>query len=582
MKAYISQLIKQSIQEISPSEAEQVLETAVFDVSYPKAEFGDYASNSAMMLFKNFNTKPASNPMEFAEQLAQKCLDIDGGNTFSKIEAASGFINFTLSEKQLAHNVVTMLEDIGIEQIGSGKKVVFEYSSPNTNKALHIGHTRNDVYGKACINLLKAVGYDVTTCEIINDRGIHIMKSLLMYLKHGNNTTPQSEGLKPDHFVGKFYAMFGSESSKSEEIEKQLLEEAQELLRKWEDGDPETRKVWKQMNDWFFEGVQQTYQKEGTTFDEVDFESEIFDKGKDLVLAGVEKGIFQKEEDGSVSLDLEEEKLGKKYLLRGDGTTLYITQDMYLWDVRNKRHNPDMALVTTSSEQGYHFAVLKKVFELLEYPWAKNFQHLPYEHVYLGQSKMSSRGGNTVSADELLQTVKDKVKQTMAELERLKGSTDNEELIEQIAFGAIKYGYLKYEPNTRIYFDIDQTISLQGNTGPYVQYAVARINSILKKVESPKTLAPQDLQLPEERLLMRKLLQFNDVVVMAAKEYKPNLLCNYLLELAQAFHAFYAVSSVTNAENESVRNQRVTVLLATSKILQQGLGLLGIASPEEM
>ncbi len=582
MKAYISSLLKQAIAEISPLEAEKVLSESVFEVSYPKAEFGDYASNAAMMTFKNFSEKPAHNPMEFAKLLAEKCVALDHAQSFSSVEAAGGFINFTLSAKALAGQILHILEDFQIEPIGSGKKVVFEYSSPNTNKALHIGHVRNDVYGKACINLLKAVGYDVVSCEIINDRGIHIMKSLLMYQKFGEGTTPESTHTKPDHFVGKYYALFSEKSSASEDMEKQLLEEAQELLVKWEAGDAETRKAWQQMNDWFYEGATQTYAKEGTTFDEVDFESQIYDKGRDLVLNGVEKGIFQKEEDGSVSLDLEEDKLGKKYLLRKDGTTLYMTQDMYLWDLRNKRHSPDLAIVTTAAEQAYHFAVLKKVFSLLEYPWAENFKHLPYEHVYLGKNKMSSRSGNTVTADELLSTVKEKVKHAMAELERLKGSTDNDELIEQIAFAAIKYGYLKYEPNTRIYFDIDQTISLQGSTGPYIQYAYARINSILNKVGSSQYASPENLDKPEERILMRLLTQFNDVVVLAAREYKPNVLCTYLLELAQAFHAFYAVAQVANADTDADREQRVCVLMASAKILEHGLGILGIAAPKEM
>ena len=582
MKAYISELIEESVKQISPDQAEAVLGSSSFDVLFPKPEFGDFSCNAAMILFKKFNTAPASNPMEFAKLLAEKCAALDGQNIFSKIEAVGGFINFTLFGKQVAHQVNQILENIEIDQIGQGKKVVFEYSSPNTNKALHIGHARNDFYGKACINLLKALGYDVTTCEIINDRGIHIMKSVLMYQKFGDGQTPETAGIKSDHFVGKFYAMFADKASESEQAEKQLLEEAQDLLVKWEAGDEAVRKTWQQMNQWFFDGVKQTYAREGSTFDEVDFESQIYDKGRDLVLGGVEKGIFQKEEDGSVSLDLEEEKLGKKYLLRGDGTTLYMTQDMYLWDLRNQRHNPDLALVTTAAEQAYHFAVLKRVFELLGYSWANNFKHLPYEHVYLGKSKMSSRSGNTVTSDELINTVIEKVKTTMGELDRLKGSVDDAQLIAQIAYGAIKYGYLKYEPNTRIYFDIDQTISLHGNTGPYIQYANARINSILKKVEGVKPAAPENLELPEEKLLMRILLQYPEVITMAGSEYKPNLLCNYLFELAQAFHGFYAVAQVANEEDKQKQAERITVLLATAKVLQHGLNILGIESPEEM
>ena len=487
----------------------------------------------------------------------------------------------------LAHQVFGMQKEIIFETdeatVGKGKKVVFEYSSPNTNKALHIGHVRNDVYGKACINLLQAVGYDVVSCEIINDRGIHIMKSILMYQKYGNNQTPEEAGLKPDHFVGKFYAMFGQKAAESEAVEQALLEEAQELLRKWEDGDVEVRAVWEKMNTWFFEGAKQTYAREGSTFDEADFESQIYDKGRDLVLAGLERGVFQKEEDGSVSVQFEEENLGKKYLLRKDGTTIYITQDMYLWDQRNKRHNPDMVFVTTATEQQYHFQVLQKMFELLEYPWAHNFKHLPYEHVYLGKNKMSSRSGNTITADELYDSVKERVRETMGTLERLKGSADDDVLVEAVALGAVKYGYLHYEPQTRIYFDIDQTIALEGNTGPYIQYAYARIQSLIRKAGISTTSAePAQLTIPEELQLMRTIIRYESVVAAAAREYKPNLLCSYLLELASNLNAFYANVSVTKEEDEQLKEQRVSLLLSTANVLKHGLNLLGITAPEEM
>lgn len=587
MKAYISELVTQAIHTVNPDEAEAVLGSGVFDVAYPKPGFGDYATNAAMMLFKKFNVAPAKSPMEFASALAKEIAKLDHKNTFSKVASVGGFINFTVKSEVLAHQVFGMQKEIvfATEEatVGKGKKVVFEYSSPNTNKALHIGHVRNDVYGKACINLLQAVGYNVVSCEIINDRGIHIMKSILMYQKYGANQTPEEAGLKSDHFVGKFYAMFGQKAAESEAVEQALLEEAQELLRKWEDGDVEVRAVWEKMNTWFFEGAKETYAREGSTFDEVDFESQIYDKGRDLVLAGLERGVFQKEEDGSVSVQFEEENLGKKYLLRKDGTTIYITQDMYLWDQRNKRHNPDMVFVTTATEQQYHFQVLQKMFELLEYPWAHNFKHLPYEHVYLGKNKMSSRSGNTITADELYDSVKERVRETMRTLERLKGSADDDVLVEAVALGAVKYGYLHYEPQTRIYFDIDQTIALEGNTGPYIQYAYARIQSLIRKAGISTTSAePAQLTSPEELQLMRTIIRYESVVAAAAREYKPNLLCSYLLELASNLNAFYANVSVTKEADEQLKEQRVSLLLSTANVLKHGLGLLGIAAPEEM
>lgn len=581
MKAYISELVAQAIQNISPEEAGTVLGSSVFDVSYPKPGFGDYSTNAAMVLFKKFNTAPASNPPEFARKLVEEITKLDNYNSFVKIESAGGFINFTLTKDALASAVNRLSKEIEIEAVGAGKKVVFEYSSPNTNKPLHIGHTRNDTYGKACINLLRATGHDVVSCEIINDRGIHIMKSVLMYQKFGEGATPTKTGIKPDHFVGKFYTMFGVKAAESETVEEELLEEAQELLRQWEAGNEEVRTVWKQMNDWFFEGVKETYKREGSEFDEADFESQIYDKGRDLILSGVEKGVFQKEEDGSVSIDLENEGLDKKYLLRKDGTTLYITQDIYLWNLRNERHKPDLAIVTTSAEQSYHFQVLSKIFMALEFPWAANFKHLPYEHVYLGKSKMSSRAGNAVSADELVESVKERVRKTMAGLEKLKGSANDDALVEKVAFGAIKFGYLNYEPQTRIYFDIDDTIALHGKTGPYIQYAFARIQSILDKT-GRSTAAPTDLDKPEELSLMRLLLQYNDTVLLATRDYKPNLLCTYLYEVASSLNAFYAEVPVAKEQSEDIKAQRIGLLLATANVLQHGLGLLGIDAPEEM
>ena len=551
------------------------------EISVPDPKFGDYSTNVALMLAK----KVSQSPRDVALKIVAEIKKFDVQNRFASVEEKGGFINFTLAPSVLMDTIALIMDQgalYGASIVGEGKKVIFEYSSPNTNKPLHIGHVRNDIYGQSCIRLLKSQGYQVVACEIINDRGIHIMKSVLMYMRNGKGKTPESEQLKPDHFVGKFYTMFATEAVKGEAQEKQLLEDAQNLLQRWEAGDAEVRKVWKQMNDWFFAGIQQTYGKEGTAFDEVDYESDIYDKGRDLVLEGVKKGIFAKEEDGSVSVDLTAEGLDKKYLLRKDGTTIYITQDLYLWNLRNERHHPDMAIVTTAAEQAYHFTVLGKLFRLLGFTWAEKFKHLPYEHVYLGKDKMSSRSGNTVSADELLTTVKEKVKIIMQQSERVKASAENEQLIETIAFGAIKYGYLKYEPNTRIYFDLDATISIEGNTGPYIQYAHARICSILRKAEKwgdavlPLQPAPAELE------LAKKLQHYSESVQLAAEEYKPNLLANYLYELASLFSRFYQEVSVMQETDLQKKYFRLQLISATAQILSNGLYLLGIESPDQM
>ncbi len=570
-KSYIQNLLEKAAKDLN-------FNLSLVTLSVPESRFGDYASNAGLVGAK----KLGKNPKELAEKIIKELKKGDAKGVCAEISSAGGFINFHLHQNYLAGFAEGLVKKIGISQIGKARKVVFEYSSPNTNKPLHIGHTRNDVYGLACINLLKALGYNVISCEIINDRGIHIMKSVLMYIKNGEGKTPESENIKPDHFVGKFYLMFSEQASKSEQAEKQLLLEAQELLQKWEAGDKDLRKLWKQMNDWWYEGVKATYEREGSYFDEVDYESEIYDKGRDLVLDGVKQGVFTKEADGSVAVDLSADSLDKKYLLRKDGTTLYITQDMYLWHMRDEKHHPELALVTTSAEQAYHFRVLKRIFESLKYSWAQNFKHLPYEHVFLGHDKMSSRAGNTISADDLLIMIKEKVKTAMAGLQKIKQSSTNDELVEQVAFAAIKYGYLKYEPNTRIYFDVDQTIALEGNTGPYLQYAYSRIQSIIKKAGNINASKPEKLTKPEELALMRHLLHYSETIEHAGKEYKPNLLCNYLYELAAKFNAFYSHVPVIAAESDELKHQRLTLLTAVGNVLHHGLNILGIAAPEEM
>lgn len=582
MKQYIFELLQAFLGNLQKTG--RISKLPDFDILLPDLTHGDYATNLALKLASELK----QNPNVIAQELSTALLTLDKEqkNVFKSIEPAGGFVNFSFSSEHLASLVFDLSKQVLFSelssQIGQRKKVVFEYSSPNTNKPLHIGHIRNDVYGKACINLLKSVGYDVVTCEIINDRGIHIMKSILMYMKYGNGQTPEQAQMKPDHFVGHFYKMFGQKSAESEQVEQKLNEEAQNLLQRWEQADLEVRDVWQKMNNWFYEGAKQTYAKEGTTFDEVDFESNIYDKGRELVMEGVGKGIFQQEEDSSVSITFPEEHIGKKYLLRKDGTTIYITQDMYLWDLRNKRHSPELAIVTTATEQSYHFEVLHRIFRLLGYSWANNFKHLPYEHVYLGRDKMSSRSGNSITSDELLESVKTRVKETMAGLERLKGSVDDDKLVESVAFGAIKYGYLHYEPQTRIYFDIDQTIALEGNTGPYIQYAHARIKSLLEKNSGLEPKNPSSLSQNSELNLIRILIRYNSAVSSAATEYKPNLLCNYLHELAGALNNFYSNVPVMKEPDENIRAERLAVLLACANVLKNGLGLLGIEAPEQM
>jgi arginyl-tRNA synthetase len=588
MKRHIQKLISEILGGMFVNG--QITALPDFRLDVPKENFGDYTTSVALAIAREGRFQAN----DVAAIIARELEVLDKEKAFKEIKVVNGFINIFISDSVAAEKVLEMSDNIVVEQIGQNvdggkKKVVFEYSSPNTNKPLHIGHTRNDLFGMACINLLRATGHDVIAAEIINDRGIHIMKSMLMYQKFGEGKTPESVNEKPDHFVGKFYAMFEAENSKdkTEKTEGELkptpLEiQAQEMLQKWEAGNSEIRALWKKMNDWFFAGIKETYVREGSQFDAVEFESNIYDKGRDLVLKGVSDGVFQKEEDGSVSVDLTEQGLDKKYLLRKDGTTIYITQDIYLWHSRAEKFNPDMAIVTTSAEQSYHFDVLGKIFKLLEFPWADNFKHIPYEHVFLGKSKMSSRLGNTVSADDLLVMTKEKVKETMLASQKIKGSPDDDVLLETIAFGAIKYGYLKYDHNTKIYFDLDETIAIEGNTGPYLQYTYARIQSIFEKAGRFSKVAPTELAHVSEQALIRHLMHYNETAAAAAKELRPTAICNYLYQLASKFNTFYDQVSVLNAESEEVKTQRLNLLAAVANNLKHGLALLGIKTVEKM
>ncbi len=587
MKSYVFSIVSEVLQGMFDNGEISAIPT--FDVTVPREDMGDYSTNAAFVLAKS----AGKNPNELAQLVAASIATADAKQqaAFATVKAVGGFVNIALSAQAVGERLQAIRDCITIEQSGNGKKLVFEYSSPNTNKPLHIGHTRNDVYGMACINLQRAYGYEVIPCEVINDRGIHIMKSMLMYQLHGVGQTPKTANLKPDHFVGRFYAMFTAEAEK----DPTLNEQAQTLLQQWEAGDPEVRALWQQMNTWFYEGVAETYVREGSAFSHVDHESELYTHGKELVAEGLKREVFTKEADGSISVDLTDRGLDKKYLLRADGTSIYITQDLYLWHSRSERFHADEMIVTTAAEQAYHFKVLKEIFELLGYAWAPSFRHLPYEHVNLGKEKMSSRLGNTVSADELLSQVKERVRAIMLDSEKSKGSADDTELVEAVAFAAIKYGYLKYDTNTKIFFDLEETVAVEGNTGPYIQYAHARIRSILARgladvlresgTEEKELTVAESFSLlcePAEVSLARMLLHYSESVEIAAHEYQPSVLCAYLHQLASKFNTMYDQVPVLQADNESQKNARLKLLAAAAAVLAHGLNILGIKAPETL
>ena len=474
----------------------------------------------------------------------------------------------------------------------SGKKVMVEFSSPNTNKPLHLGHLRNNVLGESVSRILKANGASVKKVCIINDRGIHICKSMLAYKEHGNGKTPETEGVKTDHFVGDWYVRFSQELKKETDdliaggIEKekaeartQIMSRAQELLRKWEAGDPDTVTLWKQMNSWAVEGMKKTYERTGISFDEFNFESETYLLGRDEVYKGLEKGIFYKQDDGAIAIDLTAEKLDKKILLRADGTSIYITQD---FGTAINRHNSwvfDKLIYVVGSEQQYHFKVLFLILDKLGFPWAKNLYHLSYGMVSLPEGKMKSREGTVVDADDLIDSLRDMALSEIREKGREEEVGDPMEVAEKIALGALHYFLLQVSPVKDMLFDPKESLSFTGNTGPYLQYMGARISSMLRKSEINENdmYLSADFSLlvtDPEWDLIKTLSAYYEAVTDASIELDPSVLTSYLYELSKAFSRFYHECPILNAENEELCAARLGLSKAVLKVLQDALYLI--------
>ncbi|MBK8488292.1 MAG: arginine--tRNA ligase [Chitinophagales bacterium] len=509
-----------------------------------------------------------------------------------------GFLNITLSNNFW---ITILQQNTGISNwnitIFNPKKIVVEYCGPNTNKPLHLGHVRNMLLGYSTANILQAAGNEVHHVNIYNDRGIAICKSMVAYLRKGNSSTPESTNTKGDHFVGKFYveysrilekeitALIASGKTK-EEAEKiaPIYLEATDMLRKWEAGDKDVLALWNTMNSWVYAGFNITYKKIGVAFEKDYLESENFSKGRDLVLEGLEKNIFYKKPDGSVWVDLTEDGLDEKVLLRSDGTSVYITQDIGVAKQRYSDFEMDTSVYVVANEQDYHFKVLKLVLQKLQEPYANGIYHLNYGMVDLPEGKMKSREGTVVDADELIDEITKNAVEFIDQSE--KGfDFDAEEKIavaNQIGLGALKYFILKVDPKKRILFNPKESIDLQGNTGPFIQYTYARIKSILRKYgNAPITITEKNL-LPLEKELIVLHDQYTSVIEKAAEAYSPADIANYLYALAKTFNKFYAEHSVLKAETTDKASLRISLIKITSEILQHGLKLLGIEAPEKM
>ncbi|GAL63383.1 arginine--tRNA ligase [Algibacter lectus] len=539
------------------------------------------------------------NPVQIGETIGNYL--VDNVSSVKAFNVVKGFLNIEISDSYFIDffNEIKQESAYGLVAPTAGDKAVMvEYSSPNTNKPLHLGHVRNNLLGYSVAEILKASGKKVYKTQIINDRGIHICKSMLAWQKFGEGETPESTGLKGDKLVGNYYVKFDQEykkeiqdlitkGSSEEEAKKNapILLEAQNMLLKWEAGDEEVVKLWKEMNSWVYDGFNVTYKNLGVDFDTLYYESNTYLLGKEFVEQGLKSGVFVKEEDGSVWCDLTEDGLDKKIVQRSDGTAVYMTQDIGT-AIQRIKDFPDVGgmVYTVGNEQDYHFKVLFLILKKLGFDWAKNLYHLSYGMVDLPSGKMKSREGTVVDADDLVEEMAKTAGEISEELGKLDGYSDEEkqELYKTIGLGALKYHILKVDPKKRILFDPKESIDFQGNTGPFIQYTYARIQSILRKAEIENSdLKSTDLH-PKEKELIKQLQLFPEVVQNAAEQHSPALIANYTYDLVKEFNSFYQNVSILGADNDVEKQLRVQLSNTVANTIKNAFSLLGIQVPERM
>ncbi|NVJ45923.1 MAG: arginine--tRNA ligase [Cytophagia bacterium] len=528
----------------------------------------------------------------------------------SAFNTVKGFLNISISETSQVHQFAQMFDGTDVSKSAAfqvpstGKTVVVEYSSPNTNKPLHLGHLRNNFLGNSVSRILEAAGNEVKKVQIINDRGIHICKSMLAWQRFGNGETPESTGLKGDHLVGKYYVEFdkaykaeiaqlveGGMAKEQAEKEAPILLEAQEMLRKWEEKDPEVYSLWEKMNSWVYYGFNATYKRMGVDFDKLYFESDTYLIGRDRVLEGLEKGVFYKKEDGSVWVDLTDEGLDEKLLLRKDGTSVYMTQDIGTALMRfDDFPGLSQLIYTVGNEQEYHFKVLFLILKKLGYEWADACYHLSYGMVDLPTGKMKSREGTVVDADDLIQEMADTAKARTEELGKIDGFTPEQaaDLYEKLGLGAVKYYLMKVDPRKRMLFNPEESIEFQGNTGPFIQYTYARISAILRKaaqlgisIESIDFDAITEVHQTEKDLIFA-IGQYKEKLQVAADTYSPAIIAQYVYDLAKEYNRFYTGISIFNEDDAVLMQFRVALSALTAETIKVSMALLGIQVPERM
>ena len=572
-----------------------------------KSTFEGHLTLVVFPFLKVSKKKPEETAQEIGEYVAQHC------DAVSAFNVVKGFLNLVIAPKAWISllNSIAAQPHFGEKEVTNASPLVMiEYSSPNTNKPLHLGHVRNNLLGWSLSQIMKANGNRVIKTNIVNDRGIHICKSMLAWKRWGNGETPETSGKKGDHLIGDYYVAFDkhyreevkalktqylAEGKTEEEAEKDakenapLMQEAREMLRRWEQNDPEIRSLWQTMNTWVYAGFDETYKRLGVSFDKIYYESETYLEGKGKVEEGLSKGIFFRKEDNSVWADLTNEGLDHKLLLRSDGTSVYMTQDIGTADLRYKDYPIDNMIYVVGNEQNYHFQVLSILLDKLGFSWGKDLVHFSYGMVELPNGKMKSREGTVVDADELMQEMVNGAKKTSDEMGKLQDMSADEraKIAEMVGLGALKYFILKVDARKNMLFNPEESIDFNGNTGPFIQYTHARICSVLRKANEqgiaiPASL-PNDAPLNEkETNLIQKLSDYASVVEQAGKDYSPSGIANYCYELTKEFNQFYHDYSILKEEDNNKKIVRLVLAQNVAKVIKNGMNLLGIEVPERM
>ena len=595
IESKITEAVKAIVEELY---GQQVPDKMV-QLQQTRPEFEGQITLVVFPFTKMSHKAPDATAQEIGERLVEKLPDV-----ISKFNAVKGFLNLSISSRQW----ISLLQEIEsnpkfgfVPVTDESPLVMIEYSSPNTNKPLHLGHVRNNLLGWALAQVMEANGNKVVKTNIVNDRGIHICKSMLAWLKWGNGETPETSGKKGDHLIGDYYVAFDKhyrdevrelvEKGMDEEQAKQeapLIKEAHEMLVKWEQNDPEVRGLWKKMNEWVYAGFDETYKALGVSFDKIYYESETYLEGKEKVEEGLAKGFFYRRPDGSVWADLTSEGLDEKLLLRSDGTSVYMTQDIGTAKLRFQDYPIDKMIYVVGNEQNYHFQVLSILLDKLGFKWGKDLVHFSYGMVELPNGKMKSREGTVVDADDLIATMIADAKELSADkVNKLEGITEEEaqEIARIVGMGALKYFILKVDARKNMLFNPEESIDFNGNTGPFIQYTYARIRSILRKWNDEITLDEKafEVELAEKEInLIQRLQGFEAAVKQAGQDYNPSCIANYCYDLVKEYNQFYHDFSVLKEEDKAKQQVRLMLSAAVGQVVKNGMGLLGIEVPERM